>query len=154
MYCIKQARAQLWNREYTQGKLNGSHFSCWSHTWIYRFFTKLIIKYSQNYKNISVSELFSQTLTWSSSFFSSSEHPGTENESLCKAKIHLTHGTTFDAGFDQQYCPTFPLHWQKSEDCCQGSHQRQNSSSRDNINTQLKQWKQNDFSFWNSWSNF
>lgn len=44
-------------------------------------------------------------LTQSSSFFSSSEHPRTENHLLCKAKIRPMCETTFDAAFDQQRSP-------------------------------------------------
>lgn len=93
-------------------------------------------------------------LTRSSSFFASSEHPRTENHSLCKVKIHPTCGTAFDAAFVQQYHPTFPLYWRKAEVCSQAYPQRKNSSSRENIIEQLKQWKQIYFSVWDSSSEF
>lgn len=81
-------------------------------------------------------------LTWCSRFFSSSEHPPAEIHSMCKVKIHLTCGTTFDAPFAQQYCPIFPLYWWKSEVCSEVRPWRKNSSSSKNIIKQLKQWKQ------------
>lgn len=92
-------------------------------------------------------------LTQSTSFFSS-EHPRTENHSLCKLKFHSTRGATFDAAFDQRYYPTFPLYWWKSEVCSQACPWRKNSSSRENIIKWFKQWKQNNSSIWNAVSEF
>lgn len=56
---VRRVRVQLQNSQYIhKEKPKWKPFFTLIYTWSYRFFTKLIIKYSQNLKNISVIQLF------------------------------------------------------------------------------------------------